>query len=828
MFSSLPIVLVAILFLLALVAAALFLYVYWWRLQRPTPKLDGKLHVTGLEQPVEVVRDKHGVPHVYAQSEADLWRAQGWLHAQDRMWQMEQARRIASGRLAELFGAPALDADRFCRIVGFRRAAEAELAALDPETRQALEWYAAGINAYIATHPGRLAAEINLLRAQVEPWTPLDTLACAKAAAWAMSVNWESELTRLRLLHELDPYTAAELEPDYPHKNPLLLEGVSSETKERLLATAGLLLTQYENARAWLGGGEGQGSNSWVVAPKHSLNRRALLCADPHMNVQLPGPIYEMHLSCPTLEISGATYPGQPALAMGHNHAIAWGVANGLVDTQDLYIEKPHPADPTQFAHGDSWEQAQIVEEVIQVRRAAAHVERVVITRHGPIITGFLRAETPEGDRPAKPQIAAPLALQWAGHVPGRTLAAQLALARATDWASFNAALADWEAPVQAFTFADARGNIGFTLAGRVPQRAANLGLLPAPGWEPSYDWGEPIPFEELPRLYNPPSGKIVVANNKPAGDDYGHFLGIEFDPGWRAARIEEMLAEKDRYTIRDMEEIQQDTLSKYAQALTPWFTLLRSEDPWEKTALQFLRKWNFRMDSDSQAALCFHYILAHLMQMVWGDKLRSAYEGFLGVAGTPLFPLHGFRLRAETKLLELLNTHEESFWYADIAGGRQRMRDEILQEALTRAMKSVRAVHGDSSLRWAWGRTHQVRFAHPLGRARFVGHFFDRGPLPVGGDATTPQQTRTDARPETRLPPGLVTTIPVYRQIYEVGAWDRAESVLAGGQSGHPLSRLYDDQVMMWREGVYHVMPWSREAVEKVMAYRLELAPEP
>jgi penicillin amidase len=229
-------------------------------------------------------------------------------------------------------------------------------------------------------------------------------------------------------------------------------------------------------------------------------------------------------------------------------------------------------------------------------------------------------------------------------------------------------------------------------------------------------------------------------------------------------------------------------------------------------------------MDSDSQAALCFHYILAHLMQMVWGDKLRGSYEGILGVAGTPLFPLHGFRLRAETMLLDLLNTHEESFWYADIAAGRQRQRDELLQEALTRAMKSVRQIHGDSSLRWAWGRTHQVRFAHPLGRARFIGRFFDRGPLPVGGDATTPLQTRTDARPETRLPPGLVTTIPVYRQLYEAGTWDRAESVLAGGQSGHPLSRLYDDQVMMWREGVYHPMPWTREAVEKVTAYKLVL----
>jgi penicillin G amidase len=822
--STVPIIVLIVLFLLALVASGLFLYVYWWQIQRPSPKLEGKVHLRGLQQPVEVLRDKHGVPHVYALNEADLWRAQGWLHAQDRLWQMEQARRIASGRLAEIFGAPALDADRFCRIIGFRRAAERELAQLDGAAHQVLEWYSAGINAYIEAHPGRLAAEINLLRVRVDPWTPLDTLACAKATAWSMSVNWESELTRLRLLQELDPYTAADLDPDYPNKNPIILEGVGSETKERLLSTAGLLLHQYDSVRAWLGGSEGQGSNSWVVAPKHSLNRRPLLCADPHLNVHLPGPVYEMHLSCPSLEISGATFPGQPSIVMGHNHAIAWGTANSLVDTQDLFIERPHPGEPDLFAYGDGWEPAQVLEETIQVRRSDPHVERVVITRHGPIITGFLRADTTAGRTPAQPPATVPLALRWSGHEPGQTLSASLALARAADWPAFTTALAGWATPVLAFTFADSRGNIGYTLAGRIPQRTANLGLVPASGWDPAYEWGAPIPVADLPQLYNPPSGKIVVANNKPAGDDYAHFLGVEFDPGWRAARIEELLAEKDRHTIRDMEEMQQDTFSKFAQALTPWFALLRSEDPWEKTALQFLRKWNFRMETDSQAALCFHYILAHLMQMVWGDKLRASYEGFLGVAGTPLFPLHGFRLRAETKLLDLLNSYEESFWYADIASARQRSRDELLQEALVRAMKSIRQVHGDSSLRWAWGRTHQVRFAHPLGRARLVGHFFDRGPLPVGGDATTPLQTRTDARPETRLPPGLVTTIPVYRQIYEVGTWDRAESVLAGGQSGHPLSRLYDDQVMMWREGVYHPTPWTRTAVEKVAAYKLLL----
>lgn len=827
--SSNIIVILSILFSLVLFAAIVFFYVYWWLMQRPNPKLEGKLHAPFLDQPVEVLRDKHGTPHVYAHNEADLFRAQGWLHAQERMGQMEQARRIACGRLAEVFGAPALDADRFCRIIGFRRAAEAELQTLDEGTRRTLDHYCEGVSAYIDGHPRKLAAEINLLRIPIEPWTAVDTLACAKAAAWAMSVNWESELTRLRLLQELDPYTAADLDPDYPEKNPLIIEGVGTETKERLLHTAGLLLNQYESVRAWLGNSGqagGQGSNSWVVAPKHSLNRRPLLCADPHLNVQMPGPIYEMHLSCPQMEISGATVPGQPALLMGHNNNIAWGVANGLADTQDLFIEQQDPDDPTRFAYGGEWEQAQVIEEVIQVRRGQPHYERIVITRHGPLITNFLRPWTPRGRTPAQPPLTVPLALYWAGLAPSRTAAASLALARAADWTQFTAALADWAAPVGTFTYADTRGNIGFQLAGRIPQRPHNLGLLPAAGWDPAYAWGPPIPASELPQLYNPDSGLIVVANNKPAGDDYAHFLGVEFDPGWRAARIEEMLQEKERHTIRDMQEIQQDTFSKFAQALTPWFTLLRSEDPWEKTALQFLRKWNFRMDSDSQAALCFHAILSQLMQMVWNDKLTAARAGFLGISSAPLFPLHSFTLRAETKLLELLNTHEESFWYADIANSRQRPRDELLQEALVRAMQSIRQVHGDSSLRWAWGRTHQVRFAHPLGRARFVGHFFDRGPIPIGGDGSTPLQTRSAPAAANDVLPGLVTTLPAYRQVYEVGAWDRAETVLAGGQSGHPLSRLYDDQVMMWREGVYHLMPWSREAVDKVTEYRLRLDP--
>ncbi|MDQ3250525.1 MAG: penicillin acylase family protein, partial [Chloroflexota bacterium] len=329
MSTTLLISLIAGLLVLVALVGGFFLYIYGWLIQRATPVLDGELTLSIFDQTVEIRRDRHGIPHVYAQTQADLFRAQGFVHAQDRLWQMEQNRRIAQGTLAAVFGEAALEADRFSRIVGFWRAAQVELAQLDAEARQVLEWYAAGVNAYIALRPGRLAAEYNLLRVQPEPWTPLDSLGYAKVMSWALSLNWESELTRLRLLGALDPLAAAELEPDYPAKNPITLAGVGSAEMTRLLATAGLLLHQYEAVQPWLGAvSAGQGSNSWVLAPKNSLNRRPILCNDPHLAVQIPGVWYELHLCCPDYETSGVSFTGAPGVVIGHNETIAWGMTN--------------------------------------------------------------------------------------------------------------------------------------------------------------------------------------------------------------------------------------------------------------------------------------------------------------------------------------------------------------------------------------------------------------------------------------------------------------------------------------------------------------------
>lgn len=803
--------------LLALIAlvGGFLLYLYWGLVQRPTPKASDRVEVAGLTERVEVLLDKHGIPHLYAQHETDLFRAQGFLHARDRLWQMEQNRRIAHGTLAEIFGESALEVDRFSRIVGFRRAAQAETREIDAATTATLEAYVAGINGYMEANRGRLGAEFNLLRFAPALWTVEDVVALHKLFAWSLSVNWESELTRLQLLAKLGPMRAAELEPDYPAKTPLILEAVGSSESTRLLSTAGLLLNELEKIKQWVGQpAEGMGSNSWVIAPKHSQNRRAVLCNDPHLALQIPGVWYENALHCPTLEVSGVSYPGLPGVLIGHNAQIAWGLTNAFVDVQDLYLERAEGDALTRFAFRDEWEAATVLEETIRVRRQPQpHVERVVITRHGPLISNLIRTS---GSAPL------PLALRWVGHLPGNGLAALLKLNRAQDWGEFVAALADWGSAPQNVTYADYDGNIGYVLAGMMPVRRHNLGIVPAPGWDGAHEWTGMVPANELPRLFNPPSGRIVTANNKIVGDDFHHFLGIDFIPGWRAARIEEILAEKDRYSLRDMEEMQLDVTSKFAATLAPFFAQLNSDDPFVKVAIGYLRRWTFQLDAESTAGLILHYALLCLLDEVYGKKLGELSDPFLGETRSPIFLMNGYAHRATAKLVELLAAEEESSWYTDAETQRHRTRDEVLYVALAQAVKLIRAELGDNARRWNWGRMHQVRYTHPLGSVRLFGSLFNRGPFPVGGDATTPNQTSH----APHLPLSLVQVTASYRQIYDVGMWDQAKTVTTSGQSGHPMSANYADQITMWLEGVYHPMPWSRQAVQAAARNRLELVP--
>ena len=827
---------VALLFVIILLGGGLIVYIYWWLVQRPSPQHEGELELPELDAAVEVLRDQHGIPHIYAQSEADLWRAQGFTHAQDRLWQMEQNRRVAQGRLAELVGEGALDVDRFSRIVGFNRSAQAELNDLDEATTLTLQHYCQGVNAYIRSRKGKLAAELNLLRRQPEEWSPLDILAFGKMVAWSLSINWESELVRLQLAAKLDPTLAADLEPDYPNTNPVVAEGVDSQDSMRLLHTAGLVLNEYEQLKGWMSlaaPGIGQGSNAWAVSASKTASGRPILCNDPHLVMTMPGPWYEMHLHCPPqpaesgsgIHVSGASFGGAPGIIIGHNEQIAWGMTNAFPDVQDVYIERPHPdnakGQPPRFEYEGEWEEATVLREEIYLRnRHRPHVEEVVVTRHGPLLSGILKTDSPDTGFPDEPVLtAAPLALRWIGHEPGAVLRSILRINRAQNWQDFDAALADWTAPSQVFAYAD-RDNIAYRLAGAVPIRRSGNGLVPVPGWSSDYEWDGLIPDNELPRLLNPSSGFIATANNKLTGDDYPYVLTFETMPGWRARRIEEMLVRKDAHSLRDMEQMQLDQTSLYAQALTPLLTSHLSEDPYVRVAVNMLQDWGYHMDQESPAALVFHYTLLHLLDLTFGQKLGATAEGFLGKGSSPVFLINGFMLRAQTRLLELLQNENDSPWYADAATGRRRTKEELIETALKLSIHRLRREVNPTPRKWAWGRMHQIRYSHTLGRARILGWLFNRGPYPIGGDGTTLNQTAY--MPE--LPPGLVQVQAAYRQIFDIGNWDAAQSVTASGQSGHPVSRNYADQIPMWLEGAYHNMPWSRPAVEKATRHRLLL----
>src|SRR5579859_3329639 len=565
----------------ALAAAGAGLY---RRLHRSLPPLDGTFFCP-VTAPVRVVRDAWGIPHIHAQNAADLFTAQGYAQAQDRLWQMDLQRRVGAGRLSEIFGPITLASDILLRRFGIGQAAAAEAAGLNDVPATAAAAYCRGVNAYMAwaREQRALPAEFAILAYEPEPWTVADCLIWSKVLAWGLGGNWESELVRARLVNYLGATRAAALEPDYPPGQPLTAEpGVAFSGLDDLFAS---LLDEYEDLVQTTGlGGMMQSampaSNNWVVAPTHSASGRALLANDPHLPLYSPSVWHLVHLSGGGYEVAGAAIPGAPGVCIGHNADIAWGTTNAMVDAQDLYVEQLHPDDPTQVRYEDGWERGTVRTERIAVRgRPRPVVDRILITRHGPVITGEWSPETgkwlhagaqllnlpqrrplPKDPAPAggtRPPTA--LALRWAALTPTRSLEGMLDFNRAHDWPSFLAGVEKWEAPAVNMVYADRAGNIGYHLVGWVPIRARGQGVLPVPGWTGRYEWQGYIPFAELPHSYNPAAGYIVTANNRFAGPAYPYFLGREWATGYRARRIADLLAAKPQITLGDCATIQSD-----------------------------------------------------------------------------------------------------------------------------------------------------------------------------------------------------------------------------------------------------------------------------
>ena len=800
------------------------------------PEIDGERFLPGIAAPVEVIRDDHGVPHIVAETEEDALFALGFVHAQDRMWQMEMNRRIGAGRLAEVLGSAALDTDRLLRVLGLNHRAKASLEHLRPASKHAIAAYVRGVNAWMETRTGPLPPEFLVLGFEPEPWSAADSALVPKIMSLDLAREWTRDWMRMRLSKVLPPDRIVDFYTPYRADKPRGVvparAGASSATATASAGSAAerafrpitteppgidpatidaalpdrsfsRVLTALPRPRGHLG------SNSWVVDGTRSASGKPLLANDPHLGLTAPSVWYLAHLSWPGVDVVGATLPGMPGVVLGHNGRVAWGFTNTGPDVQDLFVESVDPLDESRYRAPDGWREFHVRRERIVVRDGEDVVLEVRESRHGPVL-GDMEREPGESDR--SDQV---LSLAWTAlRDDDLTLQAGLGLAYARDWRSFVANARDFHSPQQNVTYADVDGNIGFLAPGLIPVRRGHRderpGTMPRLGWEASHDWQGFVPFEELPRVYNPPGGTIVTANHQIVPDDYPHHLTFEWAGGYRAQRIMEKLAERGRHDVAGFRALQQDRISLFARALLPRLRGIAVPPGAGETAARaraLLDGWDGAMDPDRPQALVFHAWIWEFARLVSADELGAYQRDAWGRKGPFV-----------QRVLE-----ERGVWCDDVDTASVETCDEMLARALVVAMDRVASDHGDDPDTWRWGDEHRAIAEHrPFADTPLAPLFNLGGPAPgsiyaVNAFSFSPLE---DERPFT------ATDGPGFRAIYDLADLERSLFVQSTGQSGNVLSPWYRSFEKGWRDGEYVTIPTERSAYESNAAGRLRLAP--
>ena len=746
----------------------------------------GAFKVHGLREAVTVLRDRWGVPHIYARNQHDLFFAQGYVAAQDRLFQMELWKRSGQGRLAEVLGPSALARDINARLLLYRGDMNAEYASYSPDTREILAEFTDGINQFIAglgpTGPNPLPVEFQIAGFRPEPWKPEDCL--NRMAAFAMTGNGTSELDNAQLvakvgaeqassLVDLDP--AVKLDPA-PGIN---FAGLSRQLLRNLVSSD----TRIEFPQYLV-----EGSNDWTISGAMTQTGKPLLANDPHRVIALPSLRYMVHLVAPGWNVIGAGEPALPGVALGHNEHIAWGFTIFGLDQQDLYLEEINPAHPDEYRTQKGWEKFRTVHERFGVRGGSAVETDLRFTRHGPVLWS-------EGNRA--------LALRWVGAEPGTAgYLASLAVDRAADWKQFEAAIARWKLPSENIVYADRDGNIGEHSTGLSPIRKWT-GLLPVPG-AGGFEWTGWVPNSELPHSFNPEKGFIATANHKMIPDSYPYNVGFEWAAPYRIRRITGVLEaarEKGRkLTMDDMENLQTDVVSLPARELLGLLREAAGEHP--EAWAQMLLGWDGTLARESAPAALYE---------IWMEQLSREVLHRYAPANTWALLDPG----PERVLRELSHPRPEVFGTAPEAG-----RDRLLLDTLKAAVARLSNLEGRDPSTWSWGALHVVRFKHPLDQAAESASLLDRGPLRRPGDEYTINATGTEGSFEQ-------VSGASYREILDLGNWDASMAANTPGQSGQPASPHYSDLMRAWDEGQYFPLLYSREAVEKLSEEKLELLPD-
>jgi penicillin amidase len=783
-------------------AAGILAYVL---ITKSFPQTDGTVSVSGLSREVQIIRDEYGVPHIVADSEEDAYFAVGYVHAQDRLWQMELIRRAGMGRLAEALGEPALKIDRMFRTLGLLKHAQTLSAQLDARTRTLLERYAAGVNAVIASQKGKYPVEFDVLNIVPTPWQVEHTIVISRLMGWELNHARWVDLLLAELVERFGETKAAEIFPYWDKDGPLI---IPDQLRGKSIAAALEPLLQADAAYRSLVGAPGfsGGSNAWVVSGSKSITGKPILANDPHLILTAPARWYELHVLAPGLDVAGATLAGVPFVVIGRNSNIAWGVTNAMVDDEDFYVEVVDSLEhPTRYRFNNGWRPMLREVDTILVKGGNPVFLTIYRTHRGPIVNRF---------EPAAQFATRLISMRWTGHEISNEAKAFYLINKATNWKEFREALRHFALPAQNFVYADADGNIGYRTGGLLPVRTKKGPTLPYPGSTDEYDWKGFVPFERMPELVNPPEGFIVTANNKIISDAYPYHISHHWEPPWRAERINEVLRSQERFAVEDFQRLQADVESPHAREIVP--LILRAFERGDslnretQEALTYLRNWDYRMTPTDVATSVFQAFFVNVVRNTFrdemGERLAALYDTLASVPMT-----------VTTRLLK----EGTSSWFDNINTPQRETRDDIIRQSFEGALNELKGMLGGELKEWRWGRLHKVEFGHVFGEVPVLKSIFTVGPY------QTPGSHSTVWKGDFRLARPFINHVgPSTRQIFDLADPNNTRAVTPPGQSGQVFQRHYKDQISLWLEGAYRTMPMARERFEQMAAHRLILRP--
>ncbi len=861
---------------LVAVAVGMTAYLSYSVYFHPLPQTSGTNKVEGLRDTVSVYRGSWAIPHISATNAHDLFFTQGYVHAQDRWWQMETSRYLGMGRLHEILTMQetVLQADRLMLTLGWADAAQSEWESLPADTKAILEAYSAGVNAYISERSAEdLASAYGLISlsgeydnflaylgrdVEVEPWQPFHTLLLMKVFAWSLDANMWNELERAVLYGRLSHDMVTDYMVSYPYDvrpTVLSLEDIGLEDealptfKEISIVPDGVVfdetiavLQSWSDATpelmAMLGFRSEIGGNAWVVSGNHTQTGQPLLANDLQLPIEIPAPWFEMGLRCGTVEpdcmytVTGFSLPGVPGILVGHNNQIAWGLSPTRVDVQDLYLLRLNPDNLLQYEVDGQWESMEQRSVLMPVDGEVLEVKSYY-TRYGPVITDIEQVRADPRILQADYQA---LALHWgAATYQGDVIGTILDLNLAQNWDEFHNALEGWLWPTQGFVYADVEGNIGYQMAGAVPIRHVDhSGLVPAPGWDSSYEWVGFVPYKWLPSVYNPDDGVIVDANNPVVPLEYYGWLeqrlgmedinvvfSQEWAFGYRAQRIETMLASVQRHSPDSFALIQGDNHSLLAEDLLPALFALEFDDPKLTEAVEWMKTWDLQTHMDSPQAALFAVWWSEVVRLTFADQLRYQSDGSVS------------DMWALTLLLE---EPEHVWWDSTDTRYTRETRDDILRLAFVDAFDILVELLGEDYTEWRWGELHQGRFvSRIIGQEGFLSNnpAVNSGPFPLnqgafeisGGSGSVNATTYTVAHDGPDEPFSAIT-VPSYRLIVDLDDFNHSRAMLTTGQSGHPASDNYKDMIVPWRTVEYHDLRWDVIEIRELSSRRLDLRP--